>query len=77
MDADDWAELIRRAQEEYESALRGDRPVFCMDCGRPFRARRGDVSDGEQEGAVYPFRHARAGVRFKCPGSHRLATLSP
>lgn len=76
MSPEDWAELMRMAQRQYELALKGERPVFCVVCGCPFRARRGDEPEVEVPDAIYPYRHALHG-RELCPGSHRLASLTP
>jgi len=69
-DSEDFAELLRMAQRQYELALKGERPIFCLVCHRPFDARLHDRK-------VYPRYHAMRGSRELCPGTHRLASLTP
>ena len=79
MDPEEWAEFVRMAQRQFELALEGRRPVFCIQCHRPFRARRGSGQDDEVRDAIYPFRHSCPAPisRAICPGSHQLASLTP
>ena len=74
---EDFLELLRMAQRQFQLALDGERPIFCQCCQRPFTARRG-CHPGEVEGAVYPRLHSVPGKgRDLCPGSHRMASLTP
>ncbi len=71
---DDIQRMIRM---QYELALAGERPVFCAECHRPFKARE-TTQPEDVFRSVKPYRHAVAGKsREVCHGSYLNATLRP
>lgn len=67
-------ELIRR---QFELALAGERPVYCVVCKRPFRCIEVTAPTSIFR-VVHPYRHSIPGPgRDLCPGSEMQAALSP
>tara|TARA_R110000796_G_scaffold41179_2_gene101951 strand:+ start:9574 stop:9816 length:243 start_codon:yes stop_codon:yes gene_type:complete len=75
-DPDEFREMQELIARQFELALRGERPVFCVLCKRPFRCYEASSATSLYR-VIYPFRHAIKRGRILCPGSMMQATLAP
>ena len=76
-DPDDYAERMAMIKRQFELALAGERPVFCLVCKRPFRCIEVTAPTSAFR-VIFPYRHSVPGPgRSLCDGSEMQATLTP
>ncbi len=76
MTPEEYSEVQKMITHQFELALAGERPVYCLRCSRPFRCRE-TTKFGDMFRSVHPYRHAVQGGRGICPGSSEPAVLTP
>ncbi len=76
MTPDEYAELSRMISRQFNQALAGERPVYCNQCHRPFKARE-TTKFGDTFRRVEPYLHSISNTRGICPGSYEHAMLNP
>tara|TARA_R110000737_G_scaffold47134_4_gene67029 strand:+ start:948 stop:1184 length:237 start_codon:yes stop_codon:yes gene_type:complete len=76
MHPDDYRERLEMVRRQFELALKGDRPVFCALCNRPFRCHEVTAATSKLR-VIWPYRHAIKKGRTLCPGSEMHAVLAP
>ena len=76
MEGDDHRERLEMIRRQFDLALKGDRPVFCALCSRPFRCHEVTAPTSVLR-VIHPYRHAIKKGRTLCPGSNMHAILVP
>ena len=75
-DPDEYRERLEMIRRQYDMAIKGERPVFCALCRRPFRCYVVTAPTSRIR-VIRPYRHAIKKGRTLCPGSEMQSTLTP
>jgi hypothetical protein len=76
-DSEEFREMQELIRRQFELALAGERPVYCVTCARPFRCHEITMLTSRFR-VVWPYRHSVPGPsRQLCAGSEMQALLVP